>query len=107
MPNGPIFETFLSLDEVPSPILRPTPSATGHHFVFRIELLVQFEKTNVWSVSTPFEDARIDNLYSIVTNSLKQVILVSLTISARIVFHIYPKQFGQAMHVNVVEHFIG
>lgn len=76
-------------------------------FLSRIELLIGFEKSNVWAVCTRFEYAKSDNMYFIVTSSLEQSILVSLRVSVCKVIHIYPKQFDQALHVNVSEPFVG
>lgn len=101
-----LFEAFIFLDELNSPIFNITSSGTGCHFWFRIRFLVGFEKANSWTVCTQLEDPKRDHLYSIATNTLDRTVLVFLTGSVRKFFHIYPKKLDHAMHLNEVEPFI-
>lgn len=101
------FETFIALDRLIRPLLKPTSSWTGCHFAFEIEFQIWYEKHNDWAVCTEFEEAKSVMLYSIVTNSLELSIPVSLRGSTRKMFHIYPKKFNQAMHVNVEKPTVG
>lgn len=104
---GSVSETCIFLDDVTSPILKPTSSGTWCHFVFDIALLIGPEKSDAWAVCTWFQHAKSDNLYLIVTNFLERSILVSLTGSLWNVFHLHPKQFNQAMDVSLAEPSIG
>lgn len=54
-----LFETLISLDELASPTLKPTPSVTECHFVFRIESLFAFRKhCSVRTVSSSSQFSR-------------------------------------------------
>lgn len=55
------------------------------------------------AVCTLFKDGKSNNLDKVVTISLQQTIIVSLTGSVRKLSHIYPNRIVQAMHVNKVE----
>lgn len=91
------FRTFNSVDESSRPILNSLFSRTGYYFLSWIKRLFGFEKTNVWAICTPFGNAKINLLYSIVTGSLERNFLVSLT-GLRRVFQILPNtiQSGHA-----------
>lgn len=75
--------------------------------MFRIKLLIEFEKTYVWAVFALFQDANNENMYSKATNSLERNVFVPPKSSMPQKFHGYPKQFDQTIHVNVAGSFIG
>lgn len=103
MTTDAYLEIFIALDTFSSAILKPAFSGTGCSFVFRIELLTGFGKANVWAVCTWLQETRSDNLYSIITTSLEQNVLVILTRLMQKVFRTYPQQFDQTVLVNVAE----
>lgn len=108
--TGVIIETAISFDDLTSSKFNPAFCRTGCQFVIIVVsnvLLIGFGKRNVRTLCTRFKDRKCDSLYSIVTSPVKRDIPVSLTGSVQRVFHIYPKNFNQAMHVNIVGRFIG
>lgn len=85
-------------------LLRPVQDAVSR--LELIELLSAFPKTDIWAIFTRLREAKCDKVYSIVTSSLEQDTLVSLTGLVWNGSHLHSEQFHHAVRVNSAKHSI-